>query len=324
VTLEYAQSAEDLAFLLAHDTDPFNRWDAGQRLASERIFAALKGKVSCTDLSAGWQAIFEDESLDGSFRAQCASLPGLLELLGRMDPTDPTALHAAREQVQTGAAAPLRPMLRKICEKTGVLAGLDRKSRNARRLRNHALGLWASLGDDEAFVMADRQFATATTMTDSLAALSVLCRRADAKRETALANFENRWKSNDLVMDKWFAVQASSDAPDTLERVEILTKHPAFTLTNPNRLRSVVAAFANNNPVWFHHPSLRGHAFVARMTAATDQLNLQVAARLATVFNPWRRYVPHLGNSMRASIETLLAAKPSRDTREILERALRG
>lgn len=324
VILEYAQSAEDLAFLLAYDTDPFNRWDAGQRLAAERIFAALKGTVPCTDLSVGWQTIFEDDSLDGSFRAQCASLPGLLELLGRMDPTDPAALHAAREQVQTGAAAPLRPILRKICETTGMPAGLDRKSRDARRLRNHALGLWASLGDDEAFAVAGRQFATANTMTDSLAALSILCRRADAQRENALAHFETRWKSNDLVMDKWFAVQASSDAPDTLERIEVLSKHPAFTLSNPNRMRSLVATFANNNPVWFHHPSLRGHAFVTRMTAATDQLNPQVAARLATVFNPWRRYVPHLGNSMRSSIETLLAAKPSRDTKEILERALKG
>jgi len=331
VKLRLARPRAELAFLMAHDADPFSRWDAGQQLAKEVLLelvaAQAKGAAPglAPELVDAFGRILADERLDGSFRALALALPDELTLGQELEPTDPAAIHAARRlAVRTLAAAHRARLLdtyRRLAERAA--GGLEAAAIDARRLRNRCLLYLASLEEPETTALALQQFERARNMTDAEAALAALVGVDGKERELALDAFYRRWKHDPLVLDKWFRLQAVAPQPSTFERVLALASHPDFTLRNPNRVRALLGAFAHANPARFHAEDGRPYAFVADKVLALDALNPQLAARMVSAFNSWRRYVAPLRERMRAELERI-AAHPglSKDTGEIVGRAL--
>jgi aminopeptidase N len=198
---------------------------------------------------------------------------------------------------------------------------IDGASIGKRSLRNACLSLLATSGTD-GIALAKSQFDTARNMTDTLAALVALAATDAPERATALAAFHVRWHGDDLVLDKWFAIQASAPRPQTLQDVQALYRHPDFDLRNPNRVRALVGAFAANQPR-FHDASGDGYRFLGDAIATLDPLNGQVAARLLNPLGTWRRHEPGRAALMRAQLERLLSApKLSRFTHEKASTAL--
>src|SRR5262245_35734608 len=331
VRLRWERPRSELAFLMAHDTDAFNRWDAGQELAKgvllELVGAHARGKELALDpaLSDAFGKLLADERLDGSFRALTLGLPDELTLGQELEALDPEAVHVARRFAVRALARAHRPVLvatyRALSERTGT--DIDKAAIDARRLKNRALLYLASLEEPETIALAWQQFERARNMTDSEAALAALVGIDCRERELALDSFYRRWKHDPLVLDKWFRMQALAPQKDTLERVVALAAHPDFTLRNPNRVRSLLGAFSQANPARFHSPDGRGYAFLAERVLALDELNPQLAARLVSAFNQWKRFEPVRRAAMLAELERV-AAHPrlSRDTGEIVTRAL--
>ena len=331
VRLRWERPRGELAFLMAHDSDAFVRWDAGQELAKgvllELVGAHARGQALRLDpaLSDAFGKLLADERQDGSFRALALSLPDELTLAQELDVIDPEAVHAARRFAVRELASAHRGRLlatyRELAERTGT--AIDKDSIDARRLKNRALGYLASLEEPETIALAWQQFERARSMTDSEAALAALTWVDCRERELALDAFYRRWKHDPLVLDKWFRLQAVAPQPGTLERVMALAAHPDFTLRNPNRVRSLLGAFSQANPARFHAPDGRGYAFLAERVLALDDLNPQLAARLVSAFNQWKRFEPMRRAAMQAELERIAAhEKLSRDTSEIVARAL--
>jgi aminopeptidase N len=192
-----------------------------------------------------------------------------------------------------------------------------------RRLKHCALACLTSAGDPEGISLLREELAQSDNMTDTQAALAQLVQHAGPEREEQLARFYQRWRRDPLVLDKWFALQAGSSAADTCERVLALARHRDFTLRNPNRVRALVGEFSANNQLRFHSPDGRGYAFLADQVIALDALNPQVAARLASAFNPWRRFDAPRQEHMRGELGRIAARKGlSKDLHEIVARAL--
>ena len=342
VKLVSERSQTELAFLLAHDGDPFSRWDAGQTLAQE-LLLALAGDVLAgrplalaPDFARAFGALLEDPGLDGSLRALLLALPGVRVLGQAMEPVDYAALHAAREFAAGALARAHRARFEAIAE--SAPAGpyrLDRPSIDGRRLANAALRYLARLGDPAWISRIERRFDAADNMTDRQAALEILADLPDDvaaaggdvgdAREGPLARFHEQWRGDPLVLDKWFTVQALSTREDTFARVEALSRHPDFTLANPNRARALVGAFAMANAVRFHAADGRPYAFHAGVVLELDRRNPQLAARLVSVFNPWRRFAEPQRTRMHEQLERIARAAPlSKDVFEIVTRALGG
>jgi aminopeptidase N len=314
---------ETLAFRFARDTDPFNRWDAGQMLAEkvllEAIAAVRRGETPIIGEAfvEAYGRLLTDRDGDPSWRALAMQLPSERMLAQQLTPVDPAAIHVAREAVRRTLAARFEPELVATWERPP--AGDDV---SARRLRNAALGALSALGREDVLDRAESQFTSATNMTEAQAALHVMCDHATPHRERALAAFHQRWKSEPLVIDKWFMAQAISRAPDVLDRVEALAEHPDFSLSNPNRARSLLTAFAMANPTGFHDASGRGYRWIADHVLELDARNPQVAARLVSAFNAYARFEPKRQALMRAELQRIADREPSRDVYEIVSRAL--
>jgi len=185
------------------------------------------------------------------------------------------------------------------------------------------LGMLARLDDPVITELAVAQFEQATSMSDEMGALSALNLQVGEARDRALEQFYQKWKSERLVVDKWFALQAGAQLPDTVEQVEQLLDHPDFEISNPNRVRSLVGAFVHGNALHFHHQSGRGYQFLADQVLRLDPLNPQVAARMVSAFNQWRRYDEGRQQMMRAQLERIAATEElSRDVYEIVSRGL--
>jgi len=331
VKLRVARAQEEIAFLMAHDTDPFQRWDAGQELAKGVLLglAARHGRGETLEVPAGVLAAFgrvlADETLDGSFRALALTLPDELTLAQELEVIDPEALCVARRFLVRELARAHRE--RWLATWRTLSAGLpndiEASSIDGRRLKNRALAYLASLEEPATTALAWQQFERARNMTDSEAALAALSGLDCRERELALDAFYRRWKHDPLVLDKWFRLQALAPQEATLERVIALAQHPDFTLRNPNRARALLGAFAHGNPARFHARDGRAYAFVAGKVLEVDALNPQLAARLVSAFNPWRRHQPVRREAMRAELERIQRHPGlSKDTGEIVERAL--
>ncbi len=334
VRLRCARAREELAFLLAHDHDAFNRWDAGQELAQQVLLELAAAHAAGTPataarvdpaLVAAFGRVLDDARLDGSIKSLMLTLPAELQLAQEVEPVDPDALHAAREAVRRALAEGLAPRLRAAYDAHALAdpAAIDAAAIAARRLRATALAYLAVLDGPDAKALATAQLEGAATMTDAQAALTIICDRGWAEREAALAAFHARWKDDPIVLDKWFQVQAGSSAPDTVERVRALRAHPDFGLGNPNRVRALIGVFALGNQVRFHAPDGRGYDLVADAICELDGINPQVAARMTGAFNHWKRFEPGRRALQRARLERI-AAKPglSKDVREIVDKAL--
>ncbi len=331
VRFEMDRSRESLTFLMAHDEDAVNRWDAGQRLALELLVEATdkvkSGEMPELDagFAAAWGRVLGDEGLDGSLRALALTLPGERVVAQELDVIEPDAIHAARECLGARLAEAHRDQLWSIYRDLSPEGPYrhERSSIDRRRLRNVALRSLVWTGDEEAIEAAWSQFQQADNMTDAQAAFVVLADQDHARREEVIDAFYERWRRDPLVVDKWFAIQAGSSRTDTLERVRELTEHPDFNLGNPNRARSLIGAFCSGNQVRFHAASGDGYVFLADNVLALNESNPQVASRMVSVFNDWRRYGSERQNLMQAQLERIASSGSlSDDVYEIVNRAL--
>ena len=325
-------SADNLAFLAAHDSDPFNRWQAVQtismRLLVDNVSALRAGRTMRTDdqLIGALASIISDAVLEPAFIALALIPPGegdVAREIGR--DIDPDLIFQARSAFRSAIGERLRAPLTTVYDQMHVPGGYspDATSAGRRALRNVAADLLAATGQPADIARASRQYETADNMTDRMAALGTLCLHDTPKRLQALDNFYARYASDALVVDKWFSLQATIPRPETLEKVRSLTTHSAFSFANPNRIRALIGAFAQGNATQFNRADGAGYNFIADTVLALDPKNPQVSARLATAFRTWRTLEP----GRRAKAEAALArvkSNPgiSRDLADIVERAL--
>ena len=334
VVLEYDYSDDELAFLLAHDSDPFNRWEAGQRLATRRLLALtttqvsddLRYNVTAQDklLADALRKLLRDASLDPAFRDLVLTLPSEAMLAEQVDVIDPQAIHRARRALRRQLALALRNDLIDLyrAHHTPGAYSPDPTHAGRRALRNNALSYLAELDESPSHKLVQDQLDHAGNMTDRIAALMAMVHHQTQGVTEALADFYQDFEEDALVIDKWFSLQASSPTTD-VKAVRKLMQHPAFTLKNPNRARSLLFAFCSSNPAQFHATDGSGHAFWAEQVIALDALNPQVAARLARTLDRWRKYTPVLQKSMRSAIEKVASNKKlSNDVAEVIGKAL--
>jgi aminopeptidase N len=330
IILDYDYSDAALLHLFSHDSDPVNRWEAGQRLAMTRLLkltrAAIAGEELVLDdvFIEGIRTMLVDDALDAAFREQAIMLPSETMIAEQMDSVDPQAIHTARNFVRATIGARLRTEL--LAQYDANLTpgeySPDALSAGRRALKNLALAYLCSAGDEEGIALAQTQCDNATNMTDRSAALVALVHANAPGAPAALDAFYADFAKEALVVDKWFAMQASAPGTD-LAAVRALMTHPAFSLRNPNRARSLVSTFCAANPVQFHAVDGSGYAFWAEEVIALDALNPQVASRLARAMDRWRRYAPAFQVHMKKALQQVAGRKKlSNDVREVISKAL--
>ncbi len=331
VVLEHERSDSELAFLLAHDSDSFNRWDAGQELYTGAVLQLAKdsGNGRSLALPAGlcdaFKSVLTCDNLDGSLRALALSLPSERELASHMSVIDPEHLHIAREYVRKQLASLLYQPLLDVYEACAPTApyGLDGDEIHRRRLRGCVLAYLSCLEDEHSESLAFDQFTTADNMTESQSALTCLLSHGGERGRQALNSFYDKWKDDALVIDKWFTVQAACTRPGAVERMQALVEHPDFSLLNPNRARSVLGIFPTANPAGFHAVDGSGYTFLADQILAIDTANPQLAARLVGAFLLWKKYSVNRQELMSAQLARMNNTPGlSKNTGEIITRAL--
>jgi aminopeptidase N len=310
VNLTSDAPAKDAYVLLAADPDLFNRWEAGQGLARDLILARAAGRpdeVGEERYAEALERALKDQSADPAFKALLLALPSEADLAVIAAPADPAAIHAARGALRARMAAHLEVELLDLHARLQEPEAFspDAEQAGRRALRNAALELMAAHSTPQSRERAKAHYQGAGNMTDAMGGLVALMELGGEAFETALADFYTRWKDEPLVIDKWFALQARDPAEGALGRVLGLTAHPAFEAQNPNRLRALVATFANYNQDRFHDPSGAGYRFLADQVLATDGFNPNIAARLMEPLGQWARYRPELGALMRAELERI-------------------
>jgi aminopeptidase N len=330
VAIERDTPLEDLVFLAAHDDDPFARYEAMQDLVVGHLRDAAGGSLGEAEREAGREAIrtafakvLADPDLDDLMRGELMILPGHSYLMEQMLIADPAAIHREREALKGWLGTLLAGDLVEMHDRASAVGGgRDAAAKGARKLKTQALVYLAAGAPDTANAMAAGQYDAAETMTDRQGALMVLAGLQTLERTHKLFDFYNRYRGNDLVIDKWFAIQAQSLHPHVLEHVKVLAEHPDFTLRNPNRVRSLYMAFTGA-PHGFHAESGEGYRLIADLILALDPLNPQTAARFVPPLGRWRRIEPIRAALMRAELERIAAApKLSRDTYEQVTRSL--
>ncbi|KXU33202.1 aminopeptidase N [Sphingobium sp. 22B] len=324
VIVETNRSQADLAFLSAHDDDPFARYEAMQQLMVNVLVGRIGGQAVDEDaVIAAIRNAATDPLLDPAFVAEAIRLPSEAYLGDQMAVVDPDAIHAARDALQRRIGAELEPLWRDIHARTRANAfALSSAAKGARKLRNTALLYLAASGAVDGPAVAFGQFSEADNMTERQAALATLANGTSAEREAALDIFYNRYRDDALTLDKWFQTQAFAFHPDTVDLVEELGRHKDFTLTNPNRVRALYGAFAGNQ--WaFHHPSGKGYRLVADCIIALDKLNPQTAARLVPPLGRWKRFDEPRAALMRAELQRILLEPGlSKDVTEQVSKSL--
>jgi len=321
-------SDEDHAFLLGHDSDPFNRWDAGQQFATKLILSLVARKADMRGidtLTAAYARTLADDSLDPAFIALAISLPSERDLAHAMPVVDVEGIHRARAELVERRPRGLRKPLLDAYERLAVNAPYAPTAEQAgmRALRNAALRYLVRTGEPIMLALAEKQFDGADNMTDSIAALSILSDFDLPARNQVFERFFLRWQRNALVMDKWLSLQALSSLADTLDTVQRLMQHPVFSLKSPNKVRALVGAFAHGNQLRFHTADGAGYKLVADTVLALDPLNPQAASRLVSAFESWRRFDP--GRQVLIQTELKRIAKTrtlSPNLTEMVERML--
>ena len=324
IILESNQSAEELAFLSAHDDDPFARFEAMQQLMTHYLTAKVSGTPVDRDIILlAIARILADPSLDPAFLAEIILLPSEAFLGDQMVEVDPQAIHDEREKLRGKIGVQFEKQFRKLYRSCAPGEfSLDAGARAKRKLRNVTLGYLAASFTETAAETAFDQYREADNMTAMQGALAVLSHLEAEERTVAFEDFYKRFKGNPLVLDKWFSLQVMSLRSDTLKRVDSLSRHPDFTLSNPNRVRALYGAFTGNQ-VRFHDPSGKGYQMIADMVIALDRQNPQTAARFIPALGRWRRFERGRSELMRLALEKI-AAQPnlSKDVAEQVHKSL--
>ena len=330
VIVRHDYTEAELTHLMAHDSDAFNRWEAGQQLALgimlRGIAAAQGGRAlemprAFADAAA---RVVADSSRDPAFAAEMLALPSESYVAEQVSVVDPDAIRAVRDALKRRLAAALREQLLAVYRAyTGAGPySPDALSAGRRALKNTALGLLMALDDAGVRALCMKQFETADNMTDALAALSMLADCDCPERARALEAFYDKWKTEPLVVDKWLAVQSTTCLPSALADVKRLTVHPAFNIKNPNKVYALIGGFRGNQ-LRFHAADGSGYAFLAEQIIALDAINPQVAARMARGFDRWKKFDAGRQAHARAALERIRDAKGvSKGVLEIVTRAL--
>ncbi|KAF5774811.1 putative cytosol alanyl aminopeptidase [Helianthus annuus] len=320
----------DLFFLLAHDSDEFNRWEAGQILARNIMLSQVvnfqkdNALVLDPQFVHGIKCILLDSSLDKEFIAKAITLPGEGEIMDMMEVADPDAVHAVRKFIRKQLASELKQELINLVKENRSTEKyvFDHANMARRALKNTALGYLASLEDEEITELVLHEYKTATNMTDQFSALAAIAQKPGKARDDALADFYNQWQHDYLVVNKWFALQSSSDIPGNVENVHKLLSHPAFDLKNPNKVYSLIGGFCAS-PVNFHAKDGSGYKFLGEIVVQLDKLNPQVASRMVSAFSRWKRYDETRQNLAKAQLEMIVSANGlSENVYEIASKSL--
>jgi len=331
VTLTSNMKERDWVFLMRHDSDPFNRWEAAQRYATGLMISIVEAVKTGGRLRKGealvemMRDLLKSKRHDPDFVAQMILLPGeqtIAQIIHR--DVDVDAIHEAREHLRLSIAVACEKELRGAFERCRIEGPYSPDASHAgrRALRNGCLGYLALLGT-EGVALAAKHFAEADNMTDQIAALGILANVDGPERDEALAAFYEQWKDNHLVMDKWLAIQATSSRADTLDNIHKLLLHPAFTIRNPNKVRALITSFATANQLRFHAGDGSGYALVADKVLELDTLNPQIAARLLGAFKSWRQFDPKRRKLMTRQLVRIAGTTGiSRDVYEIASKTL--
>ena len=331
VKLKINRSVDELCFLMAHDTDEFNRWDAAQTLAMQLMveqFDSNEIQVDPAFLEACGK-ILTNHEMKPALLAEILRLPTEGLLADQHAAADPDRIYQVRKTFRTTIAESLHQELLdryQSLQERGEYS-IEPEAMGKRALRNLCLGYLMSPDRtairDEDFTLCVQQYELGNNMTDVIAALACLCNLEDPYREQALDSFQQKWQQEALVMDKWFSLQATSELQGTLARVQQLMRHQNFNIKNPNKVRSLIGAFANANPKHFHAADGSGYEFVAGRIIELDRINPQISARLTGVFSRWRQYEPGRQNIMQQQLRRILNADSlSKDVYEIASKSL--
>lgn len=322
VRVNFPYSREDLIFLLANDSNAFNRFDAGQRVATQEIYAMMDGQEQASEAVLGAFAALLQAPLAPAFLAIAISPPGVGELVEPMEVCDYPLAYRARRAFCTQFATRHRDLLLATYEANRDDGSMSATATGQRALKNTALSFLSLLDDAAILDRIVAQHEAAANMTDELAALSILANIEGDARQVALDRFAARWQSDSLVMNKWFATQARVTIPGVREHVLALTTHPAFDPENPNKVRSLYGAFAGN-PVHFHAADGSGYALLADEVLALNAFNPMVAGRLATAYRKYKRLPADAQALMKRELERIMASPDlSPDVYEIISKTL--
>ena len=332
VKLDITLSVDDLIHLSAKDSDPFNKWQAMQTLAVRMLLEKVGTKKSEADLSNDYACFFHaveasitDETLDPSFRAQFLAFPTDADIAQQLrEDVDPALVHQATQWLKQELVKRSSEALISVFEKNQVRAPYDPSGEQVgqRSLKNAALAMLCTYGPDGSR-FAKQQYDEADNLTDRFAALSALVINKHDSAIEALSDFDRRYRTNPLVMDKWFAVQAMAPQEEALANVKELMRHPSFSITNPNRIRALIGSFANGNQVQFNRADGAGYQFVSNLIVDLDDVNPQVAARLLTCFSSWTMLEPHRRERAGRALKRISnSAGLSTDVRDIVNRTL--
>ena len=315
---------EDLRFLMVHDSDGFNRWEAGQAYALRTLNKLIDTGEADEGLIESLESLL-DQAIEGkgdkALLAKGLGLPDVQIVAQTRDVVDPDAIYNAREQVRKIFAERNRDKLMSVCtsnQESGAY-GIAPADMARRALKNTALGYLENAG------IAFEQYKKATNMTDRVAALSVLTDHEGEEKNAAFADFYQRFKDYPLVIDKWFSLQAVGVNDNAIANLHRLEKHQDFNLKNPNRARSLYGAFAMNNPVVFHRADGSGYTLLKDAVITLNAINPQIAARMLTPMREWKRYTQDRQNKMKAALQEIAnTEKLSPDVFEIVSKSLKG
>lgn len=327
IVLDFEQSESELLTLLKEDDDAFNRWEAAQKLFMQSI---LNGKELDTELVTALRAILLNPDLDPAFKDLLFTLPAESYLYEQVSVIDPQAIHQARRQVRQQLATALEDDWLWAYQEHQTPGSYkpDAKSAGKRSLKNLSLHMLADASHVNANELASAQYQSANNMTDQYGALAVLVNFSLSHATSSLSNFHERFKSDALVIDKWFALQATrqidfKQKQSVMHDVSNLRKHPDFNIKNPNRARSLIHAFCMNNPGAFHQPSPETYQFWAEHVIELNHINPQVAARLARALDRWKQFAPNYQVHMKSALEFISKqTNLSSDVAEVIQKAL--
>jgi len=331
VKLVMERSPEELAFLLSHDHDTFNRWEAGQQLSGQIISALIVDVQNGRSLHLNpvivnaFKQVIAQPWDDLSYFSLLLSLPSETYLAEQMPIVDVVAIHKAREFVKYTLAEQLQQQFQALYlnHHSDESGRFDAGAIGRRRIKNTCLNYLSALEDPAIKNWAHQQFKTAKNMTDQIAALTAMVNNPHYARQQSLTDFYRQWQHEALVIDKWFALQASSPAPDTFATVQSLMKHPAFDLKNPNRVRALIGAFSQANPLHFHAADGQGYQFLADQIIALNTLNPQLASRMINALTSWRRYDESRQALMTAQLQRIMSTEAiSKDVYEVAGKSL--
>ncbi len=331
VKLTLERSLDELAFLLSYDSDTFNRWEAGQQLAGQIITGLIADLQNGRELHVNpimvdaFKQVLEQSWDDLSYFSLLLSLPSETYLAEQMQVVDVESIHTAREFVTLTLAEQLQTQFHALYRNNhkDESGQFDSGAIGRRRIKNTCLGYLSKLANKDTHHLSQQQFNAAKNMTDQMAALTVIVNNPHPAKQQCLDSFYHQWQAEALVIDKWFALQASSSMPDTFVTVQALMQHPAFDLKNPNRVRSLIGAFSQSNPLHFHAANGQGYQFLADQIIALNTLNPQIASRMVGALTSWRRYDQGRQALIKAQLERIITTEAiSKDVYEVASKTL--